>query len=52
MNEIQKTSNLLNYKFKTEDTNEDGSISIQHFKNIIRATKFLTPKEQNLLIRL
>jgi hypothetical protein len=23
-----------------------------HFKNIIRDTKFLTPKEQNLLIRL
>ena len=52
MNEIQKTSNLLNYKFKLVDTNDDGSISIQHFKNIIRATKFLTPKEQNLLIRL
>lgn len=27
-------------------------ISLQHFKNIIRSTKFITPKEQNLLIRL
>jgi len=42
----------LNYKFNEVDTGNDGMISIQHFKNIIRATKFLTPKEQNLLIRL
>lgn len=34
------------------DTIEDGLISIQHFKNIIRGTKSLTPKEKNLLIRL
>ena len=27
-------------------------VSLQHFKNIVRATKFLTPKEKNLLIRL
>ena len=45
MNEITKTSNLLNYKFKQVDTNDDGSLSIQHFKNIVRETKFLTPKE-------
>lgn len=32
--------------------NKDGHISLEHFKQIIRATKFLTPKEQNLLIRL
>ena len=46
----------MNYKFNEVDRpptgNGDGCISIQHFKNIIRATKFLTPKEQNLLIRL
>ena len=27
-------------------------VSLQHFKNIVRSTKFLTPKEKNLLIRL
>jgi len=27
-------------------------IQLQAFKNIVRSTKFLTPKEQNLLIRL
>lgn len=27
-------------------------ISLQHFKNIVRGTKQLTPKEKNLLIRL
>jgi Ca2+-binding EF-hand superfamily protein len=50
--EISKTSSLLNYKFKDVDTIEDGMISLQHFKNIIRGTKGLTPKEKNLLIRL
>lgn len=31
---------------------KDGIVSLQHFKNIVRGTKFLTPKEKNLLIRL
>ena len=50
--EINKTSALLEYKFKAVDTVADGIVSIQHFKNIIRGTKGLTPKEKNLLIRL
>ena len=50
--EIQKCYKLLSYKFEAADELEDGYISLQHFKNIIRATKFLTPKEKNLLIRL
>jgi Ca2+-binding EF-hand superfamily protein len=50
--EIQKCNKLLSYKFNEVDTIKDGMISLQHFKNIVRDTKFLTPKEQNLLIRL
>lgn len=43
--EIEKVSTLLNYKFNEVDTVSDGVISLQHFKNIVRGTKFLTPKE-------
>jgi len=50
--EIEKCYKLLSYKFKEVDTIEDGMISLQHFKIIVRGTKFLTPKEKNLLIRL
>lgn len=50
--EIKKCYKLLSYQFEAVDTIKDGLISLQHFKNIIRATKFLTPKEKNLLIRL
>ena len=50
--EIEKTFKLLSYKFNEVDTIKDGIVSIQHFKNIVRGTKQLTPKEQNLLIRL
>ena len=50
--EIMKTFKLLKYRFEECDTIEDGIISLQHFKNVIRNTKFITPKEQNLLIRL
>jgi len=50
--EIEKCYKLLSYKFKEADITEDGIVSLQHFKNIIRSTKYLTPKEQNLLIRL
>jgi len=42
----------LSYKFKQADITKDGRISLEIFKNIVRATKFLTPKEKNLLIRL
>ena len=44
-NEIEKTNKLLSYKFNEFDTGNDGYISLQAFKNIVRATKFLTPKE-------
>ena len=50
--EIMKTYNILRYSFEEVDDIKDGMISLQHFKNIIRSTKFITPKEQNLLIRL
>lgn len=50
--EIHKVNTLLSYKFKEVDTIADGMISLQHFKNIIRGSKQLTPKEKNLLIRL
>lgn len=50
--EIMKTYNILLHSFQEVDIVKDGMISLQHFKNIIRATKFITPKEQNLLIRL
>lgn len=47
-----KVNEVLAYKFKDVDTITDGLISLQHFKNIVRGTKQLTPKEKNLLIRL
>ena len=50
--EIQKTYKLLEYHFNEVDIVKDGVVSLQHFKNIVRKTKFLTPKEKNLLIRL
>ena len=50
--EIMKTYNILRYSFEERDIIKDGIISIDHFKQIIRGTKFITPKEQNLLIRL
>lgn len=50
--EIMKTYNILRYSFEEVDEIKDGLISLQHFKNIIRGTKFITPKEQNLLIRM
>ena len=50
--EIMKTNEILKYRFEEAEVIEDGIISLQHFKNVIRDTKFITPKEQNLLIRL
>lgn len=50
--EIENTYRLLIHKFTTADISKDGKISIEFFKNIVRETKFLTPKEKNLLIRL
>jgi Ca2+-binding EF-hand superfamily protein len=50
--EIEKTYQLLSYFFEQVDIVKDGIVSLGHFKNIVRGTKFLTPKEKNLLIRL
>jgi len=43
--EIMKCNKLLSYKFNEVDAAKDGMVSLQHFKNIVRGTKFLTPKE-------
>ena len=50
--EIMSCYKVLLYSFKDVDEIKDEIISLQHFKNIVRGTKFLTPKEKNLLIRL
>jgi len=50
--EIMSIDKLLSYNFNKADTTKDGLISLDHFKNIVRGTKYLTPKEKNLLIRL
>lgn len=50
--DIKNVYKLLSYKFNKVDTIKDGSVSLEHFKNIVRSTKSLTPKEKNLLIRL
>ena len=52
MDEIKRTTNLLNYKFKHADHAKNGRVSLAAYKTIIRQTRFLTPKEKNLLIRL
>ena len=50
--EIINVYKLLSYKFNEVNIVRDGIVSLQHFKNVVRSTKFLTPKEKNLLIRL
>lgn len=50
--DIMNIYKLLSYKFNEVDIIRDGIISLQHFKNVVRSTKFMTPKEKNLLIRL
>ena len=50
--EIKRTTTLLNYKFRKADAAKNGRVSLAAFKRIIRETRFLTPKEKNLLIRL
>ena len=50
--EIENTYRLLIHKFNGADADKNGKVSIEWFKNIVRDTKFLTPKEKNLLIRL
>ena len=47
----------LSYRFHENDKEmgkqgRSGSVSLDVFKEIIRGTKYLTPKEKNLLIRL
>ena len=43
--EIMKTYSILRYSFEEVDEVKDGMVSLQHFKNIVRSTKFITPKE-------
>lgn len=43
--EIMKTYKILQFSFEEVDEIKDGMISLQHFKNIVRGTKFITPKE-------
>lgn len=50
--EIKRTTKLLNYKFRSADKAKNGRVSLEEFKRIIRETRFLTPKEKNLIIRL
>ena len=50
--EIENTYRLLIHEFNSADADKNGKVSIDWFKNIVRDTKFLTPKEKNLLIRL
>lgn len=50
--EIAHTTRLLNYKFKACTSTGGDTVSLDEFKGIIRSTRFLTPKEKNLLIRL
>ena len=53
--EIKNIYGLLSYKFAalgTEDEAVNGFVTFDHFRNVIRATKYLTPKEKNLIIRL
>lgn len=50
--EIYHTTKLLNYKFKACPSVQEDTVSLDDFKAIIRSTRFLTPKEKNLLIRL
>lgn len=58
--EIDKNEQLLIHKFKENDTKRvpnskfqtlSGLITLVDFKKICRSTKFLTPKEQNLILR-
>lgn len=50
--EIMKTYKLLEKRFQKLDNVKEGACYLQHFKDVVRGTKFLTPKEKNLLIRL
>ena len=50
--EILNIHKLLSYKFNEIDNKKEEIVSLTDFKSIIRQTKFLTPKEKNLLIRL
>ena len=50
--EIMNIFKLLSYKFHEADSKKEGIVALSAFKGIVRQTKFLTPKEKNLLIRL
>jgi Ca2+-binding EF-hand superfamily protein len=42
---------LLCYDFKKADQDKTGLIPLAQFKKIIRASRLMTPKEKNLMIR-
>ena len=55
--EIMIIFRYISYRFHENDTEipkvgRSGQVSLEAFKEIIRGTKYLTPKEKNLLIRL
>ena len=50
--EIKRTANLIRYKFKAAEGDQKGLVDIESFKQIIRDSRLLTPREKNLLIRL
>jgi hypothetical protein len=50
--EIYHATKLLNYSFKSAASVQGDTVSLDDFKQIVRGTRFLTPKEKNLLIRL
>lgn len=50
--EIKMVNGLLFKQFRAYDAVKLGTIALSTFKKIIRKTRFLTPREKNLLIRL
>lgn len=51
IDEIKKSDEILQKKFKIVDEEETGKISIKDLKKCLRETCLLTPKEINGLIR-
>lgn len=49
--EVARTNTLLCYDFKKADTAKTGIINLSDFKHIVRASRLMTPKEKNLIIR-
>ena len=54
--EVKKIDEILQKKFKALDYNEEkkeysGKVSFDQFSNIVKNTSWLTPKENNLILR-